>query len=492
MTDLAGALRVLCEKHDNEILHTQYVTDLALELFDLTRDVFDLPSGSRALLETAGILHDIGYAVRQDGHAEESAHIILSADLPGIPEDQRRMMAAIAFLHSGKNSSMLDHEVISAAPDKELALRLGAILRVADAMDHSHLQDASIESVTIQNRVATLTYLGSWYRGVHDQLEEKADLWRRVLPVGLAFVEKRPGGTGFEGVVRAGDSALETCRRLLVSQYRIAKSNVPGAIAGVNPEHLHDVRVALRRCRSAIALFKPLIRETGAEEADRRIQDFNRRLGSARDTDVWIEFLKREALIDARDKAWKRYMESQEVRARNSDEELRPILESDELRDVMKRLAFLVRIELPRLIGREDGKSFRKFAARRLRKTFKRIAKTTCDAEHLEPEELHRIRRLCRRERYWAEFTAPVLGKGMQRLAGDLKLVTASLGDVHDMDVHIEAIETEAVQAPESLRPYLSAYREGALGKFAEVWKKFHGKKYLKTIRRQLKKGAAE
>ena len=66
--------------------HCRQVTALALSLFDQTAALHGLGPAERELLEAAGLLHDVGYAVAQSSHHKHSLYLIRNADLDGLGE----------------------------------------------------------------------------------------------------------------------------------------------------------------------------------------------------------------------------------------------------------------------------------------------------------------------------------------------------------------------------------------------------------------------
>ncbi len=60
------------------------------------------------------------------------------------------------------------------------------------------------------------------------------------------------------------------------------------AIESDDPVAIHQMRVGLRRVRSAIKMFRPLIECEATREVDRNIRDLARVLGGLRDVDVLL------------------------------------------------------------------------------------------------------------------------------------------------------------------------------------------------------------
>jgi CHAD domain-containing protein len=63
---------------------------------------------------------------------------------------------------------------------------------------------------------------------------------------------------------------------------------LPGVLRNEGPEAVHQLRVALRRLRSAFAVWRPVIDGDGLRGLDSGLKDFARRLGPVRDRDVFL------------------------------------------------------------------------------------------------------------------------------------------------------------------------------------------------------------
>lgn len=119
--------------------HSRQDARLAVRLFDLTADLHHLEDEYRDLLYCAGLLHDIGYVEGYWGHHKTAYKLILKADLPGLSEREKRIVANVARYHRGARPKM-SHKGFAAldAGDRDVVTMLGAILRLADGLDRSH------------------------------------------------------------------------------------------------------------------------------------------------------------------------------------------------------------------------------------------------------------------------------------------------------------------------------------------------------------------
>lgn len=139
MEEAISAAVALGRRCGFEEAHSRQDARLAVRLFDLTSDLHHLDDDCRDLLYVAGLLHDIGYADGYWGHHKTSYRLIMRAELPGLTEREKAIVANVARYHRGARPKLghpgfaaLDHD------DREIVVQLGAILRLADGLDRSH------------------------------------------------------------------------------------------------------------------------------------------------------------------------------------------------------------------------------------------------------------------------------------------------------------------------------------------------------------------
>lgn len=118
--------------------HSEQTARLSLLLFDTLKKVHRLGESDRELLEFAALLHDIGYQISFHRHHKHSFYLILNSDLFGFSQKEQELIAWVSRFHRrafGKNDR--DFKRIPAS-DQSRIYKLAAILRLADALDHSH------------------------------------------------------------------------------------------------------------------------------------------------------------------------------------------------------------------------------------------------------------------------------------------------------------------------------------------------------------------
>jgi exopolyphosphatase/guanosine-5'-triphosphate,3'-diphosphate pyrophosphatase len=135
--------------------HCRHVTKLALSLFDQTTGLHGLGPAERELLEAAGLLHDVGFAVAQSAHHKHSLYLIRNADLDGFGAQELAVVANVARYHRKALPSERhpDYQSLSEG-ERELVRRLSALLRLADGLDADHFQVVQEVDVRLDGRLA--------------------------------------------------------------------------------------------------------------------------------------------------------------------------------------------------------------------------------------------------------------------------------------------------------------------------------------------------
>jgi exopolyphosphatase/guanosine-5'-triphosphate,3'-diphosphate pyrophosphatase len=139
--DWRSSAEALARSCQANLAHARQVARLALRLFDALRKQAALTDEDRMLLETAALLHDIGYFISYNRHHKHSYHLIRHARLDGFTPRQKELVANVARYHrcSLPKKKHLNFSGLS-AEDQQLVQRLGGILRLADGLDRCRNQ----------------------------------------------------------------------------------------------------------------------------------------------------------------------------------------------------------------------------------------------------------------------------------------------------------------------------------------------------------------
>jgi exopolyphosphatase/guanosine-5'-triphosphate,3'-diphosphate pyrophosphatase len=134
--------RSLARRFQKDQTHAEHVRELSVLLFDQLQPVHHLPAQSRVLLEAGALLHDTGHMISHRGHHKHGEYLVLNGDIPGLEGRDRDIVAGLVRYHNRKSDPAGHHVAYSSLnnSDKRVARRLSAILRIAEALDHSHRQ----------------------------------------------------------------------------------------------------------------------------------------------------------------------------------------------------------------------------------------------------------------------------------------------------------------------------------------------------------------
>ncbi len=287
-------------------------------------------------------------------------------------------------------------------------------------------------------------------------------------------------------LVQPGDAAPAAARRLLYNEYKTISDNLEGALQGDDPCYLHDIRVATRRLRSALKLFKnKLPHPERIRQLDQSWKTLAAALSPGRDAQVWMAFLTRDEHLKKlqKDPAWPRFYALQKDVARERLEGVRHTLSGSLFRitrqDTLHYLSEDIATEtIP------EASPARQTAGRRMKKQHRKIMKAAVTLQKDSMESMHAFRKLCRRQRYWAEFMAPVCDKKMTHYAGHMKQLADQLGRMRDIDLHLGELKAAAEPAPDALIKLLQKDRPGREEKFRVAMKKLKKKTCQKELAR--------
>jgi exopolyphosphatase/pppGpp-phosphohydrolase len=137
-SDLQAVLK-LAQSCEYDAQHSHQVARLALRLFDELRAVHGLGPQQRLWLQYAALLHDTGMIEGKKGHHKASLRIILDSPILPFGKTERRIIGSVARYHRGALPRERHRHFSRLKPATRRVVRiLAAILRLANALDHSH------------------------------------------------------------------------------------------------------------------------------------------------------------------------------------------------------------------------------------------------------------------------------------------------------------------------------------------------------------------
>jgi exopolyphosphatase / guanosine-5'-triphosphate,3'-diphosphate pyrophosphatase len=185
--------------HVDEI-HSEQVAKLALQLFDALAEPFALDARARQLLETAALLHDVGYFISYAAHHKHSYHLIRYASLFDFSPREKEIVANIARYHR-KSLPKRKHEGFSALnrEDQELVKKLGGILRLVDGLDRRRASAVAGMECTLAGKTFRIQLAGADDLSVEIYGGQvKADLFKAAFGCRLELTSGEGGGQGAE------------------------------------------------------------------------------------------------------------------------------------------------------------------------------------------------------------------------------------------------------------------------------------------------------
>jgi CHAD domain-containing protein len=209
----------------------------------------------------------------------------------------------------------------------------------------------------------------------------------------------------------------------------------PGVLADIDVEYLHEMRTSVRATRSLLRLGAALMPDA---QTARFTEDFawlGRLTAPLRDLDVYLIELSGRGETDLTQledlEPLRRHLARQRQRALAT---LRAGLESPRGRSLSTQW----RTALDQLAAPEPpGPDTRSVAAELARTAYRRIVKTARPVHSdTHPDELHRLRRFCKRMRYLLDGYASVYSPEAHRqVLSALKGLQDCLGEIQDVDV---------------------------------------------------------
>ncbi len=240
--------------------------------------------------------------------------------------------------------------------------------------------------------------------------------WTHPASLAFASVGREPFDYSSKSDLKLppGITAADACRRIHLASLDIAERNLPGALADLDTEFLHDFRVALRRSRSALQLVKGVFPSSVEKEFLRELIKIQKATNKLRDLDVHlIERDALEALLppELQNGLNGLFRQISKERAR-AFVKCRDFLKRPSTRNTLAQWRHFLEKETARA-GSLAGKPAIKVGKRLLRKRFERILRDGRAIGKVSPDKaLHNLRIQFKKLRYLLEFFGSLLPPG--------------------------------------------------------------------------------
>lgn len=305
-----------------------------------------------------------------------------------------------------------------------------------DRVDVERLRGYHVEASRIEASLTPLTGRVAGPSSSHGV----PDPWQTVVRALRAPGEPTDPGPA----MTAREPADVSVATALLNQLAEVEAAVDGTIADLDPEYLHDLRVAVRRTRSVLKLLGDVL---PADLAARWSVEF-RSLGDVtaptRDLDVYQQQLPALARTVARPADLNAYAEHVAIRRQAEFDALRRALRSARFRAL--RTGW--RTDLAAILAspRPGAPTARQLADQRLHQIYRRVDhRSRRLTAASSAEEIHDLRKACKGLRYLLEIFKPLCHPvAYKALIGDFKELQEVLGAFQDGEVQAAALRQSA------------------------------------------------
>lgn len=209
------------------------------------------------------------------------------------------------------------------------------------------------------------------------------------------------------------------------------QGNEAGAIAGEDPEFVHQARIAIRRLRAALKMFAPVLPKGFAAAWNPAWRDTANALGGARNWDVFIE-----EILPPLQSAFPDHPEVQQLirRAHREQQVARRRAASAFSNPHYSLLLLDFSGALWSLVDSPTAEPIAAFARQRLERRQRQVIQLARRIAELNTEQRHGLRISCKKLRYALEFFTPLFAAGQhQRLRSALASAQDILGEMNDL-----------------------------------------------------------
>lgn len=324
-------------------------------------------------------------------------------------------------------------------------------LRVLDDYEKTHLR-GEVWILEAEGRCVSLGTLRA-LRGYDKSLKRLANTFEArdaLLSVFGACALLRGEDPRLIGKVRMrmtpDETAFGAANDIIATQLAVARRNEAGVIGDLDIEFLHDYRVALRRVRSVISLFKGVYAPDQTAALKMRFSAIMARTGALRDLDVYLQ--EQDRYMDLVPEAFRpgiaKLFASLAAGRDAAQAELAGDLRSD---DYEREITALVRLfDKPKRLakGPQADRNALDFARKLIWKRYRKVCAIAREIGELTPDDtVHELRIHCKKLRYLMEFFGPLFGAAeIKPLIKSLKRLQNNLGAFNDYSVQQEALQT--------------------------------------------------
>jgi CHAD domain-containing protein len=285
------------------------------------------------------------------------------------------------------------------------------------------------------------------------------------------------------------DTMAEAGRKILLKDFIQLLKNEAGSRTGEDIEHVHDMRVATRRMRSAFRLLEDYYKSKPIRPFIEHLKRLAKHLGGVRDLDVMIQDLQTFGATLTDDEAsdtLQSLIDRLDKKRRKARKKLVAFLDSNDYATFIETFAAFLTQPGSAAKPVNDG-VIAPTQVRHVLPTMLHEHLATVRAYHdvietADAPTLHALRIEFKRLRYATSFFQDVLGNSGDEFISEIKSIQDHLGRINDIDVAGRELSTmmddEGIEN-DALSDYLSRLHtesETLRAGFPNVWQRFNSR----------------
>ena len=313
--------------------------------------------------------------------------------------------------------------------------------------------------------------------------------------ISASFTSTLPG-------ITPEDLISEAAHKIIHYHFNAMLRNEAGSYSGTDVEAVHDMRVAIRRMRSAFEVLNDVFKPKVINRYAKELRKLAKVLGRVRDTDVFIEktLTYLESIPEDTRSRLDPLLEKWSGKHDVNHQHLTSYLDSERYK--------IFKLKIDRFLQTLGNGVRKSLISQMVPKTVSHLAPTIIYAQMatvraFDPliqgaaiETLHELRIEFKKLRYTIEFFKEVLGEESKSVIQEIKKIQDHLGDLNDADIACHQLhsflddwETQHRQADqqntlESANYYNArkSERQNLLVTFSEVWANFENPEFRRNL----------
>jgi len=509
-------MTLLQQSHELSIdNHTRSLQGLSLRLFDSLIDMHRLPTKTRHVLQLAAAFYERASELDADHAYRLGRDLALAAPLSDQTPSEQALIASVIALQRDKVRP--EHEpsfLRLGEKDQQTALRLAALLQIADTIGRA--PESDLHAISVADGEVTIAISGP---DPSERLDKaRRTFWRETLGT-IVFHAAAPEDMDANGLsastalvdeqrqpvvdvllplpqerdsrlLLGGEPIAEGARRVLRRFFDKLLAREAGIRRDDDVEDVHQMRVATRRLRAALQVVEGIYDPAQVRRFRRGLRRVAQDLGAVRDLDVFAAhvLMYRDSLPQEARAQLEPLVTA--IETRRSQARARLLDDLDTQRYAKFKRAFATFLTTPGAdLAQRDGidvtTRVRDVAGSAIWRRYEQWRAHEVALAKPTNEQLHAARIAGKRLRYTLEFFADALGPQVERVLTPLVALQENLGALQDDVVaraHVDALGLSNDQGAQDYLDARDAERAAHLAELPQRWAKVASA----TERRQL------